>query len=75
MAVQVTAWLGPFVPFTVAVNCWVFPNVTDSVLGDTVTEVTVGGGAVSVTVAVPEMVFFWTLVAVTVSVVPLEGAV
>jgi hypothetical protein len=68
----VTAWLGLFVPFTVAVNCWVFPNVIVGVLGATVTEVTVEG---SVTVAVPEMVFFWTLVAVTVSVVPLAGAV
>gem|GEM_PF-4957184 len=75
MAVQVTAWLGPFVPFTVAVNCWVFPNVTDSVLGDTVTEVTVEVGAVSVTAAVPEMAVFWTLAAVTVSFAPAAGAV
>ena len=43
-----TAWLGPFVPFTVAVNCWVFPNVTVGVPGATVTKVTVGlaGGGV-----------------------------
>jgi hypothetical protein len=68
----VTAWLGLFVPFTVAVNCWVVPTGTVGALGDTVTEVTVEG---SVTVAVPEMALFWTLVAVTVSVVPLAGAV
>jgi hypothetical protein len=36
-----------FVPFTVAVNCWVNPKVTVGVLGAMVTEVTVGlaGGA------------------------------
>ena len=43
--------------------------------GATVTEVTVAAGAVNVTVVLPAMAVSWTLVAVTVSVVPLEAAV
>jgi hypothetical protein len=40
-----------------------------------IVPVTVMVAVVSVTAAVPEMALFWTLVAVTVSVVPLAGAV
>jgi len=41
---QVTAGLKPFVPLTVAVNCWVEPAATVTVCGATVTELTDGDG-------------------------------
>jgi hypothetical protein len=72
---QVTAWLGPWVPPTVALNCWVAPRLTVALEGLTVTEVTVAGTASRVTVALPETAVSATLVAVTVSAVPEAGAV
>ena len=51
--VQVTVCAGLFVPATVAVKVWVLPCWTFAVGGNTLTEVTVGGGVDTVTVAVP----------------------
>jgi hypothetical protein len=72
---QVTAWLGPLVPFTVAENCWVVPKVTVALPGLTLTDVTVAAGTWRATVAVPPTAVSAALVAVTVSVVPEAGAV
>jgi hypothetical protein len=76
-AFQVTA-LSELVPCTLAVNCSVPPVAADVEAGDTVTEVTVGFGgsaAVTVTVAEADFVGSATLVAVTVAVPALAGAV
>jgi hypothetical protein len=66
------------VPATLAVKVSVPPVADAAVEGDTVTDVTVGaggGGAVTVTLAVSDLVGSATLVAVTVSVPALAGAV
>ena len=56
--VQVTVCAGLFVPDTVAVKVWVLPCWTFAVGGNTLTEVTVGGVAVTVTVASPKIAVF-----------------
>ena len=61
-------------PVTVAVNCWVPPGRSDAEVGLTLTATT-GGGAVTVTVAEADFVLSATLVAVTVNVPALAGAV
>ncbi len=71
-AFQVTALLVT-VPATVAVKSTVAPVVTDFELGETVTEVTTG--AETVTVAVPDLAVLAALVAVTVYVPAVVGAV
>lgn len=62
------------VPVTVAVNCCVAPTCTEAVAGEMATETT-GGGAVTVTLAEADFVESATLVAVTVYVPALFGAV
>ena len=61
--VQVTP-VFPKPPVTVAVNCWVLPAESETVVGATVTL----KGGVRVTVAVADFVPSATLVAVTVTV-------
>ena len=56
-------------------HCEVCPTCTEVGLQETETEVMVGGGAVTVTVALPVMLVFWTDVAVTVTVPAVAGAV
>jgi len=78
-AFQVTL-LSEAVPCTLAVNCSVLPPVAEVEAGDTVTEVTVGfgvgaGAAVTVTTAEADFVVSATLVALTVAVPALAGAV
>ena len=69
------------VPCTVAVNCNVPPVVAEVVAGETVTEVTTGvgggllGAAVILTMAEADFVASALLVAVTVAVPGLAGAV
>ena len=50
---HVTPVPGLFVPVTVALNCWVLPLTIVCDEGLTVTPVTVGEGALTVTVALP----------------------
>jgi len=75
-AVQVTV-VSVTVPCTDAENCFVPPVLTLAVLGETEIEVTTGvaPGAVTVTVAEPDLVLSATLVAVIVSAPALAGAV
>jgi len=65
------------VPCTDAENCFVPPVLTLAVLGETEIEVTTGAdaGAVTVTVAEPDLALSATLVAVTVSAPAFAGAV
>jgi positive regulator of sigma E activity len=65
------------VPWTVALNWAVPPVLTDVEAGETATEVTTGvtGAAVTVTLAEADLLVSATLVAVTVSVPALDGAV
>ena len=84
VAFQVTA-LSEAVPWTEAANCKVPPVVTEVVAGETVTEVTTGLGAgagdgwgcapVMVMVAAADFVGSAVLVAVTVAVPEVAGAV
>ena len=53
----------------------VCPVCTEVGLQETVTEVMVGGAAVTVTVVLPALVESWTDVAVTVTVLAVPGAV
>jgi hypothetical protein len=64
-------------PATVAVNEIVASVLTDVVAGETLTDVTDcgTGGAVTVTVAVPTLVGSAMLVAVTIDVSAIDGAV
>jgi hypothetical protein len=65
-------------PATLALKVSVPPVADDAVEGDTVTDVTAGGGggtAVTVTLAVSDLVGSATLVAITVSFPALAGAV
>ena len=62
------------VPVTVAVNCCVPPVMSDAEVGMMLT-VTGGGGAVTVTVAVANLLLSATLVARTVNVPAVLGAV
>ena len=75
-AVHVTD-LSVTVPCTDAVNCSEVPVVALAVLGETEMELTTGvaPGAVTVTLAEPDFVLSAILVAVTVSVPVLDGAV
>ena len=73
-AFQVTA-LSVAVPCTVAVNWSVPPVVAEGEDGEIMTEVTTGFGGVTVTVAAADLLVSATLVAVTVSVPGLAGAV
>ena len=68
---QVTAVL--LVPWTVAANCWVLPDATLALLGETVT-LTVGAEGVTVTVALEVFVVSARLLAVTVTFVELVTA-
>lgn len=61
------------VPLTVAVNVAVPPVATEAVAGDTLTEVTTGAEIVTVDDA--DLVLSALLVAVTVSVPAVDGAV
>jgi hypothetical protein len=63
----------PLPPVTAAVNVWVPPYINAADDGDTETEI--GGGAVTVTVAVPDSFGSSTLVAVIVYVPATFGAV
>ena len=72
VADQVTAVL--LLPVTVAVNCCVPPVCSDADVGLMLTAIT-GGGAVTVTVAEADFVLSATLVAVTVRVPAVLGAV
>jgi hypothetical protein len=65
------------VPCTEAENCFVPPVLRLAVLGETEIEVTTGAdaGAVTVTVAEPDLALSATLVAVTVSAPAFAGAV
>ena len=71
LAVQVTA--GLLLPVTVAVNCCVAPVISEAVAGAMETETTTG--AVTVTVAAADLVGSATLVALTVKVPAVPGAV
>lgn len=62
------------VPLTVAVNCWVLLVCTEVELGLIATLIT-GGAAVTVMLAVPDLVASATLVAMIVYVPALAGAV
>ena len=62
-------------PVTVAVNCCVPPVCSDAVLGLMLTDTTGGGGAVTVTVAAADLLGSATLVAMTVNVPVVLGAV
>jgi len=78
-AFQVTL-LSEAVPCTLALNCRVVPSVVEVEAGDTVTDVIVGfgvgaGAAVTITTAEADLVVSATLVAVTVAVPALAGAV
>ena len=66
-AVQVTAVL--LLPVTVAVNCCVAPVISDAVVGEMETET-----AVTVTIAAADLVVSATLVALTVKVPAVPGA-
>jgi len=68
VADQVTAVL--LLPVTVAVNCCVAPVISEAVVGEMVTAT-----AVTVTVAEADLVVSATLVAVTVKVPAVPGAV
>ena len=72
VAFHVTALLLT-VPDTVAENCCVPPVPTEVLVGETLMELTTGG--VIVTVEEADLVLFWLLVAVTVSVPDRIGAV
>ena len=61
-------------PVTVAVNCWVPPVRSDAEVGLMLTPTT-GGGALTVTVAEADFVLSATLVARTVRVPAVAGAV
>jgi len=71
VAVQVTLVL--LVPITVAVNCCVPPVTSEAEVGETETDTV--AGAVTVTVADADLVLSETLVALTVSVPGVPGAV
>jgi len=71
---HVTVCAGLLVPATVALNCCVPPLATLGVAGLTVTPVTVGAGAVTVTVAVPDLEVSAVEVALTVKVVAVSPA-
>ena len=73
-AFQVTA-VFEVVPLTVAVNGSVPVVSEEAVAGETMTEVTAGPEVATVTVAVPDLLESALLVAVTVSVPTLAGAV
>ena len=62
-----------FVPLTVALNCAVPPVASDDVAGETVTELITG--VAIVTIAEADLVVSATLVAVTVAVPAVVGAV
>jgi hypothetical protein len=62
------------VPVTVAVNCCVAPVTSDADVGLMLTATT-GGGALTVTVAVANLVLSATLVVRTVNVPAVAGAV
>jgi hypothetical protein len=62
------------VPVTLAVNCWVEPVCTDADIGLIATTM-MGGGALTVTLADAAFVASATLVAVTVYVPAVLGAV
>lgn len=76
VADQVTD-LSETVPWTLAVNCALAPVFTEVDVGDTEIDVTTGGGAavVTLTLADPDTDGLATLVAVTVSLPALAGAV
>ena len=63
------------VPRTVAVNCRLLSIFTDVLVGEIVTPVTVGLGALTVIVADPALLGSATLVAVTIEVPAVAGAV
>ena len=63
------------VPRTVAVNCRLLSIFTDVLVGEIVTPVTVGLGALTVIVADPALLGSATLVAVTTEVPAVAGAV
>jgi len=71
VADQVTAVL--LLPVTVAVNCCVAPVISEAVVGEIETETTTG--TVTVTVAAADLVGSATLVALTVKVPAVPGAV
>ena len=71
VADQVTAVL--LLPVTVAVNCWMAPVISEALVGEMETETTTG--AVTVTVAAADLVGSATLVALTVKVPAVPGAV
>jgi hypothetical protein len=65
---QLTVWGGLLLPFTTALNSWVAPFSTVADAGDTVTLLITGPEAVTVTVAVPDLVESAVEVALTVKV-------
>ena len=71
VADQVTAVL--LLPLTLAENCWLFPVCSEAAVGEIVSDTT--GAALTVTVAEADLVVSAALVAVTVYVPAVVGAV